>query len=104
MKKHLTTLIINWQDRDIYEKNDMKKMVWECRPDTQEIHIQTKGHKRKFNLDSVCHELLHAIICEWEIDHKKLSEEQLVSRMSRAIVSILEQIAPWTDIIEVMKK
>jgi len=104
MKKHLTTLIINWQDRDLYLKEDMKKKVGECRPDTQEIMIQTVGHKRKFILDSVCHELLHAIICEWEIDHKKLSEEQLVSRMSRAIVSILEQIAPGVDIIKVMKK
>jgi len=72
----------------------MKKKVGECRPDTQEIVIQTKGHKRKYILDTFSHELLHAIICEWEIDHKKLSEEQLVSRMSRAIVSILEQIAP----------
>ena len=104
MKKHLTTLIINWQDRDLYLKEDMKKKVGECRPDTQEIVIQTKGHKRKYINDSCVHELLHAIICEWEIDHKKLSEEQLVSRMSRAIVSILEQIAPWTDIIEVMKR
>lgn len=79
-------------------------MVGECRPDTQEIHIQTVGHKRKFILDSVCHELLHAIICEYELDHKKLSEEQLVSRMSRAIVSILEQIVPGVDIVKVMKR
>lgn len=104
MKKLLTTLQINWQDWDIYLKEDMKKMVWECRPDTQEIHIQTKWHKRKHILDTVIHELLHAIICEWEIDHKKLSEEQLVSRTSRAIVSILEQIAPGVDIIKVMKQ
>lgn len=104
MKKLLTTLQINWQDWDIYLKEDMKKKVWECRPDTQEIRIQTNWHKRKHILDTVIHELLHAIICEWEIDHKKLSEEQLVSRTSRAIVSILEQIAPGVDIIKVMKQ
>ena len=104
MKKLLTTLQINWQDWDIYLKEDMKKMVGECRPDTQEIHIQTNWHKRKFINDSVSHELLHAIICEYEINHKKLSEEQLVSRIARAIVTILEQLVPWVDLIEVMKR
>lgn len=42
MKKLLTTLQINGQDRDVYLKEDMKKMVGECRPDSQQIRIQTK--------------------------------------------------------------
>lgn len=104
MKKHLTTLIINWQDWDIYIKEDMKKKVGECRPDTQEIHIQTKGHKRKHILDTFCHELLHAIRDEYQIDHKHMKEEEIVSRVSKAIVSILEQIVPGVDIVKVMKR
>lgn len=60
----------------------------------QEIHIQTVGHKRKHILDTVCHELLHAIRDEYEIDHKNMKEEEIVSRVSKAIVTILEQLAP----------
>lgn len=104
MKKLVTTLLINWQDWDIYLKEDMKKMVWECRPDKQEIHIQTVGHKRKHITDTCIHELLHAIRDEYEIDHKNMKEEEIVSRVSKAIVTILEQLAPWVDLIEVMKK
>lgn len=54
----------------------MKKMVGECRPDTQEIHIQTVGHKSKHQADTVVHELLHAIRDEYQIDHKHMKEEK----------------------------
>ena len=52
-------------------------MVGECRPDKQEIYIQTVGHKRKHVLDTCIHELLHAIRDEYQIDHKNMKEEEL---------------------------
>ena len=88
----------------MYLKEDMKKMVGECRPDKQEIHIQTAGHKRKHILDTFSHELLHAIWDEYQIDHKHMKEEEIVSRVSKAIVTILEQIVPGVDIVKVMKR
>lgn len=103
MKNRITTLIINWQDWDIYEKKKMKNYGL-CKPDKQEILIRSKGLKVNNVNDTILHELLHAIIAEYEIDHRKMKEEELVSKLSKAIIAVLNQILPWIDLYSELRK
>ena len=102
-KKYVKTLDINWQDRDIFVKNKMKNYGM-CCFDKQEIRVQTKHHNRKHINDSIVHELLHAILDEYDIHHKWMKEEELVKRLSKALIHVLEQIFPWINLYETLKK
>ena len=92
-KKYINTLDINGQDWEVFVKNKMKNYGM-CCFDKQEIRINAKGHNRKHKNDSVIHELLHAILDEYDIHHKGMKEEELVKRLSKAIIHVLEQIFP----------
>jgi hypothetical protein len=60
--------------------------------------------KRKNYGDSIVHELLHAIRDEYKIDHKNMKEEEIVCRLSKAIIAVLEQLAPGINLLETLKK
>lgn len=102
-KEYVNTLDINWQDRDIFVKNKMKNYGI-CAFDKQEIRVKARKYNRKHVNDTIIHELLHAILDEYDIHHKWMKEEELVKRLSKALIHVLEQIFPWINLYETLKK